>query len=181
MKTKSLSLILLLAISALALAACGSSSSSPHVASLTANGKPGGGQHSAAYNSVLGAVKCLRQHGVSGIPDPVIATDGQVSVPGVDASKLPPAAATACASQIGAAESSSDAPESSSALGALVRVARCMRRHGYPKWPDPNSKGEFLVASRDAGTPAQMQRATNACSSLMPASGWHLIVNPSIP
>lgn len=181
MKKSSFSLILLLAVSALALAACGSGGSSPHVAALAANGPAGAGQHSAAYNSLLSAVKCLRRHGVAGVPNPVVAANGNVSVPGIDPSKLPPSAATACAKQIGVAETGSDATESASDLAALVRVAHCMRRNGYPHWPDPNNKGEFLVSSRDAGTPMQMQRATKACSSEMPASGWHLIVNPSFP
>jgi hypothetical protein len=176
-----LPLIPLLAVAALALAACGSGGSGPHVAGLTTNAHADPAQHSAAYNSLLSAVKCLRQHGVAGVPNPVVGANGNVSVPGLDPSKIPPAAATPCAKQIAAAETGSDAPASSSDLAALVRVAHCMRRNGYPNWPDPNSKGEFLVSSRDAGTPAQMQQATNACNSYMPKSGWHLIVNPSIP
>ena len=56
-----LPLIPLLAVAALALAACGSGGSGPHVAGLTTNAHADPAQHSAAYNSLLSAVKCLRQ------------------------------------------------------------------------------------------------------------------------
>jgi hypothetical protein len=69
--------------------------------------------------------------------------------------------------------------ESSSDIQALLRVAACMRRHGFPRWPDPNDRGEFHVRSADAGTPVTEGRAISACNSLFPPSGWHLIVTPS--
>jgi hypothetical protein len=88
---------------------------------------------------------------------------------------------SACAKQIQAigGSASGNPNESSSDIQALLRVAACMRRHGFPRWPDPNQQGEFHVRSADAGTPVTLGRAVAACNSLFPASGWHLIVTPS--
>jgi hypothetical protein len=88
---------------------------------------------------------------------------------------------SACARQIEAiGGSAAENPiESASDIRALLRVAACMRRHGFPRWPDPNQQGEFHVRSADAGTPLTEGRATAACNSLFPPSGWHLIVTPS--
>jgi hypothetical protein len=115
-----------------------------------------------------------------GVPDPVLDANGQVTFPG-GAPNLTPEVRSACAAQIRAALPSGSAlsTESASDIQALVRVAACMRTHGFPRWPDPNQRGEFHVKSADAGTPTSEARASAACSSLFPASGWHLIVTPS--
>jgi len=174
----SLRLIAICVLSALALAACGSSQTKT-VPSL-GGGSP---QRSAAPGSLAAAraaVGCVRRHGMPGVPDPVLGANGQVTFPG-GAPDLTPAVRSACAAQIRAAlpGGSAQPTESASDIQALVRVAACMRTHGFPRWPDPNQRGEFHVKSADAGTPTTEGRANAACSSLFPASGWHLIVTPS--
>lgn len=168
-------------IAAIALAACGSSGHQATVPSI-----PSGGGKPEPSSSSLGAwraaVVCARAHGMPNLPDPVLGSNGEVTLPG--SGKLPtptPAVQSACAAQLRAiqASGSSDAVESASDLHALLRVAACMRLHGYPNWPDPNSRGEFHVSSAAAGTPAKMNAAVEACNSLFPASGWHLSVTPS--
>lgn len=171
-------------LAAIALAACGSSNHQATVPSIAGRGhsEPAGGASSSDLGAWRAAVACARAHGMPNLPDPVLGSDGQVTLQG--AGKLPtpiPAVQSACASQLRAIEASgsSDPVESVSDVHALLRVAACMRTHGYPAWPDPNSRGEFHVSSAAAGTPAKMNRAVSACNSLFPASGWHLSVTPS--
>lgn len=179
--SRSLRLIPASLLSAVALAACGSSRSQTvprlGVSADTQQGASSGGL--AAWRA---AVACARKHGMPGIPDPVVGADGQVTVPGYTAAAdLTPAARSACAAQIQeiVASASGNASESAADIQALLRVAACMRRHGFPRWPDPNQQGVFHVRSADAGTPVTEGRANSACRSLFPASGWHLIVTPS--
>ena len=175
----SLRLIAVSVLSAIALAACGSASHSPTVPSLPgAHTEPSPSSGSlAAWRS---AVACARQHGMPGLPDPVIGAGGRMTIPGGTPHPTP-AVQSACATQIRAISStgSTHSIESSSDIQALLRVAACMRRHGFPHWPDPNDRGEFHVRSADAGTPATQGRAVAACNSVFPPSGWHLIVTPS--
>lgn len=169
-------------LAAVVLAACGSSSNHATVpnlggGTLTHASAPSGSDSLAAWRA---AVECARKRGMPSIPDPVLGADGHPSIPG-GSPTLTPAVRSACAAQIQAiGESLTGNPtESSSDIQALLRVAACMRRHGFPHWPDPNEKGEFHVRSADAGTPTTEGRAIAACSSLFPPSGWHLIVTPS--
>jgi hypothetical protein len=187
MMNRSIRLIPLAALSAIPIAACGSTRHNATVASLP------GGYHAlsvasdaqptastGALSASRAAVACARQHGMPSVPDPVIGADGRVTIPG--GTPVPtPAVRSACAAQIRAAQSaaSEHAIESASDIQALLRVASCMRTHGYPRWPDPNERGEFHVKSADAGTPTQYNQAVTACDPLFPPSGWHLIVTPS--
>jgi hypothetical protein len=171
-------------LGALALAACGSSSHQPTVPSLTAGGHPAA--HAAAAPGSLrawrAAVACARRHGMPDLPDPALGPDGEVTLSGLSQMPTPtPAVQAACATQLQALQNSGSthAIESVSDLHALLRVAACMRRHGYPDWPDPSNRGEFHVFSAAAGTPAKLNAAISACNSLFPASGWHLNVTPS--
>ena len=56
----------------------------------------------------------------------------------------------------------------SAAYQKAVAFAQCMRSHGEPGWPDPNSQGNFLINGRKdhLNGGSQMQSATR------PASTW---------
>ncbi len=178
--SRSLRLIPVTILSAVALAACGSATNSATVPRF----RGGAGAPATAPSDSLAAwraaVECARQHGMPGIPDPVLDPSGHPSIPG-GSPALTPAVVSACSGLIRAIGGSvtGNAVESSSDVQALLRVAACMRRHGLPHWPDPNDRGEFHVRSADAGTPASEARAVSACNSSFPPSGWHLIVTPS--
>ncbi|MBV9681118.1 MAG: hypothetical protein JO046_04970 [Solirubrobacterales bacterium] len=170
------------ALAAIALAACGSSSNNGTVPSLgrgtqTQAAAPSGTDSLAAWRA---AVACARRHGMPWIRDPVLDAKGHPGIPGGTPTPTP-AVVSACGAQVHAIRGSltGNPIESASDIRALVRVAACMRRHGYPRWPDPNQRGEFHVRSADAGTQAKMNQAVSACSSLFPTSGWHLTVTPS--
>ncbi len=181
---RQLSSILICLLGAVAIAACGSTSSGAARASLSgaSDSQPDAGSPSASLAEWRGAVACARRHGMPRLPDPVLGAKGQVMLPGYARVPTPtPAVQSACAAQIRAIQSTGgvDAAESGSDIAALVRVAVCIRAHGFPQWPDPNGRGEFHVGSAVAGTPAKLGAAVSACDPLFPASGWHLIVTPT--
>src|SRR5262249_11053684 len=98
---RSFLLMPLIALAVIALAACGASANRPPGPSL------GSGTHtqqSASLGSLAAAraaVTCVRQHGMPGVPDPVVGANGQVSVPGyATTADLTPSARSACAAQI---------------------------------------------------------------------------------
>jgi hypothetical protein len=172
----------LAALAAVMLAACGSTGGSP-VLPVPNSGSDA--QLDTAPGSLApwsAAVACARRNGMPGLPDPVIGADRRVTLPGLRRIPEPTRAVqSACAAQIRAVQSNSSTHplESASDIRALLRVAGCMRTHGYPHWPDPNVRGEFQVSSADAGTPIRLGRAVATCGPLFPASGWHLVVTPS--
>jgi hypothetical protein len=57
--------------------------------------------------------------------------------------------------------------------GALLTYSHCMRSHGVPNFPDPDTSGEIpkdkVIAA--LGNGPQSQAAQRACQYLMPASG----------
>jgi hypothetical protein len=59
----------------------------------------------------------------------------------------------------------------SSGFQTALAYAECMRSHGAPNWPDPNSQGQFLKTkanTADFQAPAQAYRA---CLRLLPNGG----------
>jgi hypothetical protein len=158
------------ALAAVALAACGSSNNNSTVPSL-GGGHNQQGASSGSLAAARAAIACVRKHGMPNVPDPVLGSGGQISVPGYTTADLTPAARSACAAQIRAAEAASSTLPSVSAsdMQALLRWAACMRAHGFPHWPDPNAQGVFYESGHD-GTQAMHQRAEAACRSLRGSS-----------
>ncbi len=132
-----------------------------------------GSSSGTAMTQALAYTRCMRSHGVSDYPDPTIPPGGGVAFqihggPGSDLDRDNPtfkAANQACRRLLpgGGQPPSVSAPE----IAAEVRWARCMRSHGVPSFPDPNSQGAFDSAKFDEGSPA-FQTAGNACKSLLP-------------
>jgi hypothetical protein len=56
-----------------------------------------------------------------------------------------------------------------------VAYAGCMRSHGVPNWPDPNSSGVFdktkLSSQQLGASSSRVQAAQTACSHLLPNGG----------
>jgi hypothetical protein len=117
---------------------------------------------------------CLRSHGVPRVPDPQVDDNGQATWPGrSDAEmqrgqqivgnacdsilqKLPPQAQPHANNQIGTQD-----------LATLRRWAQCMRAHGLPDFPDPNSDGIFTLPDRYAsGGKAMLKPAQDACKDI---------------
>ncbi|HEX4057625.1 MAG TPA: hypothetical protein VHX87_04830 [Galbitalea sp.] len=57
-----------------------------------------------------------------------------------------------------------------------IAYARCVRSHGVPGFPDPNSDGTFPKARIPAGSGAQLTGANRTCGHLLPANGSGYVV-----
>jgi hypothetical protein len=66
----------------------------------------------------------------------------------------------------------SSAAGGSSPYQKAVAYAQCMRAHGVPGFPDPDSKGNFLIKGPElGGSPGQYRSADKACRHLLPNGG----------
>jgi hypothetical protein len=116
---------------------------------------------------------CMRSHGISDFPDPTTSPGGGVSFqinggPGSDLGRNNPsfeAANQRCQSLLPDGGSQPPA-QSAQKIADEVKWAQCMRSHGLPSFPDPNSQGEFDSSKFNESTPT-FKSASNACQSLM--------------
>jgi hypothetical protein len=150
--------IIAAAVLALLAAACSGSPSS-----AGSGGSPAAGE-SATSPSLVAYSHCMRSHGVPDFPDPTSSgqlpkTDAQLL--GVSNSQLQ-AARTACQHLIPTGGSlqqreyqcmqNSDCPPAlvQQMLNADLKLARCMRSHGVPNFPDPttDSNGPIFNISK---------------------------------
>ena len=66
----------------------------------------------------------------------------------------------------------SSAAGGSSSYQKAVAYAQCMRSHGVPGFPDPDSKGNFIIKGPElGGSGQQYQSADKACKHLLPNGG----------
>jgi hypothetical protein len=140
-----------LVVSGLALAACGSQAAPTvaHVARSTPTTIS-----SAPSNAALAATRCLRQHGLPDLPSPVLATSGPsrgqmiLDKAGLIAyaSSVVSRATTACSAAMAQLPSGPNSVTSAQQLQDLLAFAHCVRNHGVPNFPDPNSQGSFDLA-----------------------------------
>jgi hypothetical protein len=77
--------------------------------------------------------------------------------------------AASCAS---GSKSPSVASSGASATGKLIAYSTCMRSHGVPGFPDPNSKGELLVTPSNNIDPSSpvFESAQKICARLRAAA-----------
>ena len=127
---------------------------------------PAGKPSSSPGAQALAYSKCMRSHGVPDFPDPKIngnsvsmgvGTRGDLNpsnptfkAAGRACNSLPPAGANPPA-------------QSAQELATDVKFADCMRSHGYPSFPDPDSRGVFNLPPAINPNSAQFGSATNAC------------------
>jgi hypothetical protein len=147
------------------IAACGSNSpSSPSAAT-------GGGRmtYAQAQQDAVRFAHCMRSHGVPSFPDPTSPrvfkesfNSSAASSPGFRS------AAAGCQHLLpGGGGSNRSAPRSRAEIAAALALARCMRDHGFPGFPDPTSDGQLthqmLATARiNLHQPAFVQ-AADAC------------------
>jgi hypothetical protein len=109
----------------IAVAACGSSSP-------TAVGRTDPNQ-AQAQQDTLSFARCMRSHGIASFPDDL----NFQNVPGINpASPGFKSAQTACQHLL-PVKSPPPAAPSSATRAKLLRLANCLRTHGYPNMPDP--------------------------------------------
>jgi hypothetical protein len=88
--------------------------------------------------------QCLRDHGAANLHDPSI-VDGRVQFPSPqDKRALTPQMIQACVSLAAQlpAIGQRTSPDAAT-LQKMTQFSACMRGHGLPDWPDPNSDGTF--------------------------------------
>jgi hypothetical protein len=83
-------------------------------------------------------------------------------------------ALAACSSSSTSATGTSSGAASSAYTKALA-YAQCMRAHGVPSYPDPDSKGQFYIANGASDPTANvsttiLNAAAQACQKLLPAT-----------
>lgn len=157
--------------------ACSGGPKSPSVAgagpTTTASGTSSGGpKSSGALSEMMAYAKCMRTHGIPDFPDPTPnpgGSGGSIQVNGGPGSDLNPhnpgyeAANTACQSLL---PHGGTVPAPSAALlETEVKLAACMRSHGYPTFPDPNGQGAFVLQNFDISSP-RAQSAFKTCDSV---------------
>jgi hypothetical protein len=145
-------------------AGCGSSNGG---SSLTTSSR-------APLAMALAYTRCMRSHGVHDYPDPSIPPGGGVTVringgPGSDLNRSNPAFETASHACRKLSLGGQQAPTASTEqIAAEVRWARCLRAHGVPAFPDPNSNGAIDSGKFDPTSPA-FRRASAACKAREPS------------
>lgn len=145
------------ALIGLPLAAC-SSGSSPGPSSASGNSS------AAASNGEAEFAQCVRQHGVSDMPDP---QNGRFLMPG-DVQNNPnwPSAVQACQHYMPGGQLGGNNNGNSS---ALLNYSHCMQTHGVPQYPDPLSNGAIdMPKSIDPNSPT-VQKAEQECKSYLPS------------
>ena len=77
------------------------------------------------------------------------------------------------AAACGVSSSSSTAAGGSTYYQKAVAYAQCMRSHGEPSYPDPDSQGQFppIQEGRSGISPQAVQSAQDACRNLQPGGG----------
>ena len=154
-----------------AVAACSKSPSGPGVAgtgnsSRTSEGAAAGGSSSDTMTKLRAYAQCMRTHGLADFPDPTANPDGSGGgfnlSGGGDLNRNSPrnqAADQACHSLL-----PSPSLDPAHQVEQAVKLAACMRSHGFPTFPDPDSQGAFDFGGLDTNSP-QFQSAVTTCRS----------------
>jgi hypothetical protein len=180
---------LLVASLALLLAGCGGSSKSS-VAQLstghstTSGSAEGGGppaeSRAGAQSKIVAYARCMRSHGVAHFPEPV---EGSIRI--APSTRIDPGSAQfqaadgACRSLLPGGGKFGKGPQSEAERQQQVKdkvaFASCMRSHGVPTFPDPNSEGELRLATvRAAGIDVHSPLVQAAAQTCLPAAGGAL-------
>jgi hypothetical protein len=164
----------------LAIVAAGCRGSNP--SGIAGSGSNNSLQTSASTISPNGLsyARCMRNHGVANFPDPSTSPGGGVAFQinaglGSDLNSNSPtfrAADQACRSLLPGGE---QAPRpSAQKIATEVRWAACMRSHGIPSFPDPDSQGAFDSSRFDDFSTA-FQTASKACKALQPTGSMSAV------
>jgi len=78
--------------------------------------------------------------------------------------------AAACGGGSAGSAGSAGSPGRSN-LQIAIDYAKCMRAHGAPNWPDPNSQGQFLKTKTNAADFQAPASTYEACVHLLPNGG----------
>ena len=167
-------------------AACGSSPKSPGVAGIgpstttKATGSGGGSRGGSLPQDALAEMtaysKCMRSHGILDFPDPTPnpgGPGGGFELKGGPGSDLDPnnptyqAANKTCQPLL--PNGGRMPPPTAQYMAAAVKLAACMRTHGFPNFSDPNGQGVFVL--HNVNRDSQFQSTMSTCRSLSKFDG----------
>ncbi|MFD0585225.1 hypothetical protein [Dactylosporangium darangshiense] len=154
---------MLIAVAVLVLAGCSGTGNQP-----SPSPDPGGASDAAP---LLAAARCMRANGYPDYPDPV-QQDGRWVFPLRADAPTPPAACESLFDQgkQGGERRNAVTPAD---MVKLRQWADCIRTHGVPDWPDPDSEGTFQApaAINPSGDDPVFGPAYRACERYVPAGG----------
>jgi hypothetical protein len=114
-----------------------------------AQGQPAARVSSAAVASAWHRyAQCVRDHGVSNLPDPAVDDRGRATF-AADAPRVPDDVVQQCSSFLDGLPAQ---PAARVDVSMRIRFAQCMRQQGIGDFPDPDPQGRFqLPPSLDQG------------------------------
>jgi hypothetical protein len=149
------------------------------LAACSGSNKPSGAGSSGSSRKAFTAFAhkyptCMREHGVTNFPDPQV-NGNQVTLqinPSITGSPAFNSARKACAYLLPAQPrqlNGSGGTQQRAHTEGLLAFAACVRKHGFPSFPDPNSQGQLTPemvtqAGINLHQPAVLQ-AGDACVS----------------
>jgi len=157
-------LLPVVAAAGLLLAACGGGLRAAGPAS------PHGSTNQRALVVLRELARCIRVHGPPSFPDPVVRNDGVPVFPD-SAPRVPSPTRQACSAVANRIplDYTETTAVSASDYQKLLALAHCIRAHGIPDWPDPNTLGEFPIDTRiEQGGKRLFVPAVTACARLNP-------------
>jgi hypothetical protein len=160
---------------ALALSACGSTASSSSPASS------GDSLYRQLVVAYVSYARCARSRGLPNLPDPQVDDQGNDHYPALDRLghwRWPESVLVGCATawdRVHAIRDRFDSQRlhtatSTATYAQQLALARCIRAHGFPTYPDPNADGAYVVGSLPSGfvkpeLSPQALAAISACNS----------------
>ncbi|MGB9112218.1 MAG: hypothetical protein WCF24_05780 [Acidimicrobiales bacterium] len=178
-KPRTAGVALALAAVALLFAACGNGSASPGVASggsTTTSTSPSSaaagnsGSPPSVIEAALKFVSSMRTHGVPNMPDPIPGGGYSRSALNAANPNSPQfmSAEKPCRSYAVAAGFGHTPAEIAKHVAQETAEDACIRKHGVPDMPDPNSQGEQSFPQGISPSTTQFQKAEKACAYLNP-------------
>ncbi len=159
----------LAALTAFLIAACGGSNKP------SGSGSNGSSHKAFTASNAYEHSACMRNHGVANFPDPQVNAN-HITIqlnPTITGSPAFQSAQKACSYLLPAGADQIDGPspaQQKARTEGLLAFAACMRKHGFPGFPDPDSQGQLTLemvkqAGINLNQPAVLQ-AGDACVSV---------------
>jgi hypothetical protein len=115
---------------------------------------------SSRQSAALAFSRCMRAHGVPNFPDP----DAQGSFPSFSTgvAKQTSSAANEVCRHLLPGGGTGTPQQRQQKLAFALNVARCLRKHGFPTFPDPTAAGQTIPPGISTRSP-QFQAAVARC------------------
>jgi hypothetical protein len=127
----------------LLIAACGSNSSATAGASGQGANSASTPNTAQVEQQILAFSDCMRAHGVAGLATPTPWALRSELAPSTPHSQAFVAALPACSHLLPFGPAHETAAQTRAHTAALLAFARCIRNHGFPRFPDPSTTGQI--------------------------------------